>query len=229
MEAVVCLHFKFGYCKFKELCRNRHEEALCENVKCDVQSCDLRHPKHCKYHLKYGFCKFNACLYKHEKIGLNSTTDTDNLFITLRELIEEKDAKIVSLSRSLEILEQRVKKLEEAATAECDTPLPIVNAHDSTFAQPLISCDSSMSDSSCHIPQVDGAVDMSYNCGVISQKGPKYCGFCDEEFYNREDFTIHMKLVRYKCNNCLDYFTDKQWFSFDNLTTIKTGVVLTQP
>ena len=40
----VCKWNKFGYCKHKECCRNKHIKELCEYGACDIVNCIFRHP-----------------------------------------------------------------------------------------------------------------------------------------------------------------------------------------
>ena len=61
----VCKFNKFGYCKYKELCRNFHVNEKCQNVSCDLSMCMLRHPKLCKFFLQYKMCKFDPCRFEH--------------------------------------------------------------------------------------------------------------------------------------------------------------------
>ena len=32
---------KFGFCKYKEMCRKKHVGELCENLNCDIKTCNL--------------------------------------------------------------------------------------------------------------------------------------------------------------------------------------------
>ena len=61
----LCLHNKFGHCKFRDTCRHRHVYSLCDTDNCDISSCDKRHPRICRYYLNYGRCKFDPCSYSH--------------------------------------------------------------------------------------------------------------------------------------------------------------------
>ena len=61
----VCRHFKFGFCKFGDLCHKRHVKIECEEKDCDIKSCNSRHPKPCTYFQMYGRCKFSPCFYSH--------------------------------------------------------------------------------------------------------------------------------------------------------------------
>ena len=62
----VCQLYKYGYCKYKATCRNRHEERLCEIENCSNVNCEFRHPKDCRYFRDLGRCKFNPCAYAHK-------------------------------------------------------------------------------------------------------------------------------------------------------------------
>ena len=61
----VCSFNKYGYCKYREICRNHHINELCVDFSCDDSNCALRHPIPCKYFRKYKKCKFNPCAFKH--------------------------------------------------------------------------------------------------------------------------------------------------------------------
>ena len=64
----VCRYNKFGYCKFSDKCRFRHNNILCSDKNCNVFQCEKRHPKKCTFHRDFGRCKFTTyCRYSHEK------------------------------------------------------------------------------------------------------------------------------------------------------------------
>ena len=64
--AIVCKYNKYGYCRFKEHCRNYHVKDLCETKDCEIESCNKRHPKICSYYQQYRRCKFGSyCAYRH--------------------------------------------------------------------------------------------------------------------------------------------------------------------
>ena len=61
----ICTFFKFGHCKFGDKCCKRHIKEVCEG-KCNVETCQLRHPTVCKYFLRYKRCKFgDYCSFLH--------------------------------------------------------------------------------------------------------------------------------------------------------------------
>ena len=68
MTQNLCRYNKFGFCKFSDKCRFRHNNVLCKDKKCSVFNCKNRHPKICTYLRDFGRCKFTTfCKYNHEK------------------------------------------------------------------------------------------------------------------------------------------------------------------
>ena len=68
MTQKICFRNKFGYCKYCEKCRFRHEDEQCEDSECEVYNCEKRHPRNCKHFRQYGYCKFTTfCKFKHIK------------------------------------------------------------------------------------------------------------------------------------------------------------------
>ena len=67
---------------------------VCEDGQCEIQNCDKRHPKICKYFRDYRRCKFTVgCKYKHE----NNQEKINNLEKEMdkqKEKLEEKNAYI---------------------------------------------------------------------------------------------------------------------------------------
>ena len=87
MEAALCQHFKTGYCKFEKRCKKHHESEICFIQECDINYCNLRHPRICKYFASQQFCKFgHKCAYRHVKVQQKSDTDTQNIQKLEREL-----------------------------------------------------------------------------------------------------------------------------------------------
>ena len=68
----VCRHNKLGYCKFQKKCKSIHVNEVCEDHSCDIQKCDFRHPKTCRFCSEYRRCKYGEwCCYKHEEKSKN--------------------------------------------------------------------------------------------------------------------------------------------------------------
>ena len=62
----VCKYNQTGFCKFRERCRKRHNNEICEHqYKCENNQCIKRHPKRGR-NLKKGMCRHNKnCAYQH--------------------------------------------------------------------------------------------------------------------------------------------------------------------
>ena len=110
-EEVVCLFNKYGFCKFKQICRNRHVAEVCKDGNCETTNCVKRHPRSCRYYSFYGRCKFSEfCHYSHDiptKLSQADLNNKENEFLRSRvESIEKKNCEIV------ENLELKIKELE---------------------------------------------------------------------------------------------------------------------
>ena len=74
MAAVnVCNFFKYGFCKYLDKCKHKHEKTECEKEACEIKTCSFRHPKACRYFKEFRRCKFgDYCFYSHDKNGEES-------------------------------------------------------------------------------------------------------------------------------------------------------------
>ena len=79
----VCKYNKFGFCKFGNICFRKHENRICENERCEIQECLLRHPRKCRFFLEYSYCKFGTyCKFKHETFVAQETVKEINYLKT---------------------------------------------------------------------------------------------------------------------------------------------------
>ena len=110
METGLCRHFKFGFCRFGDLCHRRHIKEICGNKVCpDVNVCPLRHPKICSFFTKYGNCKFGLyCSYGHEKSAMQ--TKIENLESELQNLTSE----IKDLKGQIKLIQQQLQDTTSA-------------------------------------------------------------------------------------------------------------------
>ena len=70
MEEKTCKYNKYGFSKFKDLCRKEHLKEICQNHgACDNKSeCNKRHPKTYKRFTTDRFCRFEkSCAYSHSE------------------------------------------------------------------------------------------------------------------------------------------------------------------
>ena len=102
-QTFVCLYNKFGYCKHQEACRRNHVNELCENLACELSTCNLRHPKTCKWFREYGRCKFDPCAFKH--VGNNIEK--------LKAENQEVLSKLNDIEKALAALEEREQESKE--------------------------------------------------------------------------------------------------------------------
>ena len=109
-ENHICKRNQNGYCKFRDHCRQRHENQLCVNEICEDNHCEKRHPKTCSFFKQYKMCKFGEfCKYKHEacenifeKKILNEILEIKEKIKSLEKHVIEKDIIIDNLT--IEIL-----------------------------------------------------------------------------------------------------------------------------
>ena len=110
----VCEFFKFGFCKFKSMCRKQHISEKFSKNECDTKSCSLRHPRICRYYRDIGFCKFGEwCLFKHEGVskGLKEVKE-------ISERMKNVEKQIVEKSLLIEALDKTVKESLESNKSE---------------------------------------------------------------------------------------------------------------
>ena len=43
-NSAICVFFKYGYCKFKTSCKNKHVTQVCDDETCSYTKCQKRHP-----------------------------------------------------------------------------------------------------------------------------------------------------------------------------------------
>ena len=101
----ICKFNQNGFCKFGERCRNRHINEICDKESC--KSCQLRHPKRCRYFFLNGSCKFGVnCAYRHENSP--EKIKIDDLERKLNEAIEKiENLKEIVLELKSELEEKR--------------------------------------------------------------------------------------------------------------------------
>ena len=147
--ATICLYNKYGYCKYKNLCRYHHVVDKCEDENCDVTSCFKRHPKTCRYFYRYNRCKFNdSCSFSHISSTVRFHADKDENVKSRLSHIEESNVrqandlmnmkfKLEALEKENEFLKDEVKKIpelmksatEKVVNVTIETVLGNLNAH----------------------------------------------------------------------------------------------------
>ena len=116
----VCRYNKFGYCKFSDKCRLRHNDVICSEKNCNLFNCEKRHPKMCTFHRDFGRCKFTTyCRYNHEKHkDIKENNDKIKEMETRLHAVEnkkndQKSDKIKNLETRLENLQENINNKDQ--------------------------------------------------------------------------------------------------------------------
>ena len=105
----ICNFFKYGYCKFKMSCKNKHVTLVCDDEKCNPQKCEKRHPRLCKYMSNYGSCKLGSiCAYSHNR--KNENNRLEKKIDELIAMVNKKNDTIVKCENKIEDLMQKNKE-----------------------------------------------------------------------------------------------------------------------
>ena len=92
MEEKVCMHQKFGRCKFNKNCTKKHLEETCQDLSAFINkvSTQKRHPKGSNRFDIEGFCRFGVgCDYyhqEHSKINSEINVKVENLEKTVNAM-----------------------------------------------------------------------------------------------------------------------------------------------
>ena len=125
-----CMFNKYGFCKYRETCRNRHYEETCQDELCETSNCPKRHPRNCKYYDAYQRCKFGSfCLFAHRaKTGLNETEEMKAELSRLNEKIRRLEVKNECLEDKLNSALESMKTICEITVKEAiDTVLKVIS------------------------------------------------------------------------------------------------------
>ena len=188
----VCRYYKFGHCKFLEKCRFMHISERCQNPECEIKSCNLRHPKICKFFRDYNRCKFGEwCSFDHR--NYKSDKDIHEKLENLEKAICEKDDQIKELNDKLKSLEERFIqfKIQTVIVEETEKPEEV------KFKCEKCSFETT-SEKGLKIHT------QRKHTKLESETFPKSCELCEETFTCSRDFRKHMKIHSYKFSNGSD-------------------------
>ena len=106
----VCIFHSYGYCKYRETCRNYHYKETCEVKSCETPGCAKRHPKNCKYFNYYNRCKFGTfCSFAHVASEVSNNYEDEETRAKLATL----DSRVKTLEEEIKLVNANVKTLEE--------------------------------------------------------------------------------------------------------------------
>ena len=120
---IICNYNKLGHCKYGETCRNQHVNEICEKTLCDVQTCNLRHPRVCRWFRDFQRCKFiEYCSYSHvkkvddfEKLKKENESFEKKISEIEKKMVEKDkllDSIVISMLEKFRKLEEKVFKFE---------------------------------------------------------------------------------------------------------------------
>ena len=113
---LVCLFNKFGHCKYKEICRQPHDNLKCEENECEISQCSKRHPKSCRYYDQFKRCKFGEfCSFLHrDKTEIaapeNEIKDMREKINNLENHVKAKESEMNDKITALENENRELKK-----------------------------------------------------------------------------------------------------------------------
>ena len=107
MESYICKFNQFGFCKFQEKCKRNHNNFICENNKCSILECEMRHPKPCRFFHIYKRCEFGTyCRHSHIE------EEKDKCIKTLTSEIETLEKDIKRQSDEIDLMKEKIYSLE---------------------------------------------------------------------------------------------------------------------
>jgi hypothetical protein len=112
MEEEVCKFHKSGFCKFKEGCKRKHFNKVCENLSSciNIKECQTRHPKACKRFTSGIECTFREeCAYSHTRSNPNGD---ENILKVKVEILEKT---VIDLTNKIET--KNIEQLEKVVHA----------------------------------------------------------------------------------------------------------------
>ena len=111
----MCKFHKFGFCKFREVCKRTHLTQICESqLECkDTKQCRKRHPKSCKRYNSGNGCKYGEeCAYNHKVDEKDKEVkELKEEVIELKEIINHLKNTVEELINKVEGM--NVDKLEQ--------------------------------------------------------------------------------------------------------------------
>ena len=113
----ICKLYQNGYCKFKQHCRKKHENKVCDKLNdCKDKTCPERHPKVCGSFSKYKTCRHEEkCTYLHRE----DPNPHDKIIEAMTMLLMKHEQEIIHLVEEVKAL----TLYNERMTAEASQPV----------------------------------------------------------------------------------------------------------
>ena len=221
-DAKKCKIYNRGFCFYKESCKHKHPDKVCDDQNCSEDKCDKRHPNPCKFSYRCTYYKQNICLYSHINPSPENANNNDkfkklnkklekleNNLQELKSVLDQKDLEIRNIQAKCIKLETKVKHLEEE-TGEIE--------------ERVINQSLSVLENSIRIPEKEIFKCEKCNFSTESERGlkvhikrkhanlsetsfPLNCDFCEIKCYDNDDLENHLKehtyiTLKFKCEDC---------------------------
>ena len=193
-----CRHHQYGHCKFGQYCSKQHTAETCQDIPCNNQSCNRRHPKVCRYFLFTGKCKFNEhCSYLHKHVTSMSTAANEKEIAKLRKDIQSLSEQINEMKQLLDSF-SIISKPKASNTSKLSTESSSFSITQ-TDQENLVTWDRD------RIPQLDGQQDeLVHSQELQAQPMSKdlfQCETCQKIFDSESEFMKHDEM-QFCCDDC---------------------------
>ena len=227
-----CTYYDRGYCQYKEACKNKHPDKVCNDKNCsqDQEHCDKRHPIPCKFGFRCKFNKKEICLYSHVTLACDDDDRNSALMKKfdkkldifekkvkeLESKLKQKDSELETIKSKQKILEDKLKQIEEETGA---------------IEERVLNQSISVLESSIRITEKETLKCESCNFVTESERGlkvhrkrkhedlsenifPQICDFCEIKCFDKTDLEEHLKkhtynTLKFKCEDCDFLSTDE--------------------
>ena len=204
----VCLHFKFGYCRYEEKCKKKHIKEICSENDCSVAVCSKRHPRECRYFALYNRCKFGSyCNYAHKPSTETLLKSCETKIKYLEKVVNEVENEKLDLKCKVDNLAMKLEALEKELKKETIKDNSMKTINDSAIVEDLYYGNSSNMISPCLKCSNNDCVPPDKS--ILNEQG---CDFCDSEFESLAEFIQNVKCVSYLCDDCQEFNQKQPWF-----------------
>ena len=144
----ICKFNQLGFCKFREHCRKKHENTICEKAsECTEEKCIKRHPKICKNYIKDNNCRFNnKCAYHHKENENNQEQMNEQFKLAILKHerdIQELNEEVNKMKNMIHTMTLELVKCTQNHVATVETDAENINIADINLmsSEPLFQCD----------------------------------------------------------------------------------------
>ena len=221
-DAKTCKIYNRGFCFYKESCKNKHPDKVCEDPNCSEDKCDKRHPNPCKFSYRCTYNKQNICLYSHTNTSPDNTKNNDkfkkinkkletleNILEAMKTALDQKDLVIENIEIKCKALEKKVNDLEKE-NGEIEER--VLNQSISVLEKSIRIQDKEI----FHCETCNFTTESERGLKVHTKRKhtnltdhtyPYVCDFCERICYDKDNLVKHLKEHTYitlnlKCGDC---------------------------